>query len=126
MNTSYEKFSFYNNYFGGSIEGDNIISTDFYGNKQIVGVTTKKHQETLDLLNNYYNKLVEVGIIQKEKSPEELASEQNKMMQEMFAQMKAMQEKLDNLQNEKDIIMKGKTNGYESNSKYIDTKVTVE
>lgn len=126
MNTSYEKFSFYNNYFGGSIEGDNIISTDFYGNKQVVGVTTKKHQETLDLLNTYYNKLVDLGVIEKEKSPEELVSEQNKMMQEMFAQMKAMQEKLDSLQNEKDIIMKGKKNGYESNSKYVDPKAPIK
>lgn len=98
MNTSYEKLSFYNTFFGGSIDGDNIISTDFYGNKQVVGVTMKKYQDTLDLLNTYYNKLIELGIIEKEKTPEDIAKEQQQMMQAMFAQMQVMQEKLDSLQ----------------------------
>lgn len=82
MNTSYEKLSFYNNYFGGYIDGDNILSTDFYGNKTIVGVTSKKYKDTVDLLNTYYNKLVELGVIEKEKTPEDLAKEQQQMMQE--------------------------------------------
>lgn len=109
MNTSYEKLSFYNTFFGGSIDGDNIISTDFYGNKQVVGVTMKKYQDTLDLLNTYYNKLIELGIIEKEKTPEDIAKEQQQMMQAMFAQMQVMQEKLDSLQskNNEEIIMKG-------------------
>lgn len=98
MNTSYEKLSFYNTFFGGSIDGDNIISTDFYGNKQVVGVTMKKYQDTLDLLNTYYNKLIELGIIEKEKTPEDIAKEQQQMMQAMFVQMQVMQEKLDSLQ----------------------------
>ena len=42
MNTSYEKLSFYNTFFGGSIDGDNIISTDFYGNKQVLYVILPK------------------------------------------------------------------------------------
>lgn len=97
MNTSYEKLSFYNTFFGGSIDGDNIVSTDFYGNKQIVGVTMKKYQDTLDLLNTYYNKLIELGVIEKEKTPEDIAKEQQQMMQAMFTQMQMMQEKLDTL-----------------------------
>lgn len=116
MNTSYEKLSFYNNYFGGYIDGDNILSTDFYGNKQVVGVTMKKHKETLDLLNTYYNKLIELGVIEKEKTPEDIAKEQQQMMQAMFAQMQSMQEKLDSLQNKNDeIIEKDINNEYESN-----------
>lgn len=117
MNTSYEKFSFYNNYFGGYIEGDNILSADFYGNKQIVGVTTKKHNETLELLNTYYNKLLELGVIEKEKTPEDIAKEQQKMMQAMFAQMQSMQQALDSLQHKnEDLSEKDVNNGYESNS----------
>lgn len=116
MNTSYEKLSFYNNYFGGYIDGDNIISNDFYGNKQIVGVTIKKHKETLDLLNTYYNKLIELGVIEKEKTPEDIAKEQQQMMQAMFAQMQSMQEKLDSLQNKNsEPIVKDINNEYESN-----------
>lgn len=117
MNTSYEKLSFYNNYFGGIIEGDNILSTDFYGNKTLVGVTIKKHKETVELLNTYYNKLVELGVIEKEKTPEDIAKEQQQMMQAMFAQMQAMQEKLDNLQIKEEVkVEKDINDGYESNS----------
>ena len=59
----------------------------------------KKYQDTLDLLNTYYNKLIELGVIEKEKTPEDIAKEQQQMMQAMFTQMQMMQEKLDNLQN---------------------------
>lgn len=116
MNTSYEKFSFYNNFFGGTIEGDNILSTDFYGNKQLIGVTTKKHQETVELLNTYYNKLVEIGVIEKEKTPEDIAKEQQQVMQAMLAQMKTMQEALNDLQQEKHSL-KGEENEYKPNCK---------
>lgn len=126
MNTSYEKLSFYNTFFGGSIDGDNIISTDFYGNKQIVGVTIKKYQDTLDLLNSYYNKLIEVGVIEKEKTPEDIAKEQQEMMQSMMLQMKAMQEKLDNIQTERNIIIEGEQNEHEPNSKLNNTEIKYE
>lgn len=123
MNTSYEKFSFYNNYFGGSIEGDNIISTDFYGNKQIVGVTTKKHQETVELLNSYYNKLVELGVIEKEKTPEDIAKEQQQMMQTMMLQMQTMQQALTELQQNK---TKGEEHEHQSTIKNDGSEIKYE
>lgn len=127
MNTSYEKFSFYNNYFGGTIDGDNIISTDFYGNKQIVGVTTKKHKETVELLNSYYNKLVELGVIEKEKTAEDIAKEQQQLMQTMIQQMQTMQQALSELQQEKvSNNIKGVENEYQSNSNNIGSEVQFE
>lgn len=117
MNTSYEKVSFYNNFFGGSIDGDNIYTSDFYGNKNLIGVTIKKHQETLDLLNTYYNKLIEVGVIEKEKTPEEIAKEQQQMMQSMMEQMQAMQETIQSLQTQKNQSNKGDINEYRTSSK---------
>lgn len=101
MNTSYEKVSFFNNYFGGIIDGNNIYTTDFYGNKQLIGVTTKKHQETVDLLDTYYNKLIELGVIEKEKTPDEIAKEQQQMMQAMMNQMAEMQHTIQTLQSQK-------------------------
>jgi hypothetical protein len=95
MNTSYEKLSFYNSFFSGMIDGDNIMTTDFYGNKQPIGVTLKKYQETKDLLKTYYDKLVELGVLEEEKTPEEVAKEQQEMMKAMMLQMKEMQEKID-------------------------------
>lgn len=126
MNTSYEKLSFYNSFFGGSIDGDNILSTDFYGNKQIIGVTMKKYQDTIDLLNSYYNKLIELGVIEKEKTPEDIAKEQQEMLQTMMLQMKAMQEKLENIQTERNIIIEGEQNEPKSDSKFFDTEIQYE
>lgn len=126
MNTSYEKFSFYNNYFGGTIDGDNIISTDFYGNKQIVGVTMKKHKETVDLLNTYYNKLVDLGVIEKEKTAEDIAKEQQQLMQTMIQQMQTMQQALTELQQEKINNTKGEANEYQSNSINIGSEIQPE
>lgn len=123
MNTSYEKVSFYNNFFGGSIDGENIYSSDFYGNKNLIGVTIKKHQETLDLLNTYYNKLIEVGVIEKEKTPEEIAKEQQQMMQSMMEQMQIMQATIQSLQTKnQDKTIKGDKNEHQSDSKFVDTK----
>ena len=93
-NASYEKFSFYNNVFSGVIENDCIFSTDFYGNRQQVGVSNKKHQETLDLLKSYYDKLVDAGIIVKEKTPEEIMHEQNALMQQLVVQVSQLQSEL--------------------------------
>jgi hypothetical protein len=121
MNTSYEKISFYNNFFGGTIDGDNILTTDYYGNKQVIGVTSKKYKETMELLTTYYNKLVEVGVIEKEKTAEDIAKEQQLMMQTLMNQMKAMQDKLDSLQENK-----GETNGYKSDSEQLDTNIGFE
>lgn len=119
MNTSYEKLSFYNSYFGGTIEGDNILSSDFYGNKTLVGVTIKKYQDTLDLLNTYYNKLVELGVIEKEKTPEEVAKEQQEMIKTMMLQMQHMQEKIDSLNEQNQAIRKDTQNdGYKQISEY--------
>lgn len=119
MNTSYEKLSFYNSYFGGTIEGDNILSSDFYGNKTLVGVTIKKYQDTLDLLNTYYNKLVELGVIEKEKTPEEVAKEQQEMIKTMMLQMQHMQEKIDSLNEQNQAIRKDTQNdGYKQISEH--------
>lgn len=135
MNTSYEKLSFYNSYFGGTIEGDNILSSDFYGNKTLVGVTIKKYQDTLDLLNTYYNKLVELGVIEKEKTPEEVAKEQQEMIKTMMLQMQHMQEKIDSLNEQNQNVRKDIQNdGYKQNSEHnneqneheLDTTTNVE
>lgn len=101
-NASYEKFSFYNSVFNGTIENDVIYSTDFYGNRQQIGVTSKKHQETLDLLKTYYDKLVDAGIIVKEKTPEEIMHEQNALMQQLVVQVSQLQTELKTLKGVKE------------------------
>lgn len=134
MNTSYEKLSFFNTFFSGTIDNDNIYSTDFYGNRQLIGVTQKKHQETVDLLNTYYNKLVELGIIEKEKTPEDIAKEQQQMMQAMMNEIQSMQKTIEamkttqsnNLDNTKIEQNNGGNNEYQSNDEFHNTKVESE
>ena len=101
FNTSYEKLSFYNNMFNAFIDGDSIYSSDFYGNRQLQGVTLKKHQETLDLLNTYYNKLVDLGAIEKEKSAEEIAMEQNQLMQQLLNQLQDLKNEVKEIKGSK-------------------------
>ena len=59
---------------------------------------------------------------------EDIAKEQQQMMQAMFAQMQVMQEKLDSLQskNNEEIIMKGENDERESNSEYVNTEIQSE
>lgn len=101
FNTSYEKLSFYNNIFNAIVDGDSIYSSDFYGNRQLIGVVSKKHQETLDLLNTYYNKLVELGAIEKEKSAEEIAMEQNQLMQQLLSQIQDLKSEVKEIKGSK-------------------------
>lgn len=118
MNTSYEKLSFYNSFFGGTIEGDNILSSDFYGNKTVVGVTLKKYEDTLNLLNLYYDKLVDLGVIEKEKTPEDIAKEQQEMMKQMMEKMQEMQATIDSMNNKQALTKGNRNDEYESNSKH--------
>lgn len=121
FNTSYEKLSFYNNMFNAYIDGDSIYSSDFYGNRQLQGVTSKKHQETLDLLNTYYNKLVELGAIEKEKSAEEIAMEQNQLMQQLLNQLQDLKKEVKEIKGSK---LDEHTTDFSNNIKKFESKST--
>lgn len=83
------------------IENGNIMQVDFYGNKQIVGVTTEAYKELEKISTEYYNKLVELGAIVPPKTPEQIQQETMQMMSEMMAQMQKMKAEMEELKNGK-------------------------
>ena len=66
---------------------DGDISDVLTGKK--IGVTLDKYKEIEDISMQYYNKLIEAGLIEKEKTPEEIAEEQNKLISALYGELKA-------------------------------------
>lgn len=83
------------------IEGNNIVQIDAYGNKRVIGVTQSAYDELEKISTEYYNKLVEVGIIEVQKTPEQLQQEQVQMMSELMEQMKQVKAEMEVLKNAK-------------------------
>lgn len=78
----------YENFRQYVIEGDKIYDKDLYGNKTVIGVTNKAYEDLNKITEEYYNKLVELGVIVPEKTPEQIQQEQNQLMQELLRQIK--------------------------------------
>lgn len=86
------------------IDNDDILSVDFYNNKQKIGVTLKKHQELEDICNTYYDKLVELGAIKKPKTAEELAAEQTEIISQLVDQNKMILQQIQSMQIEMEAL----------------------
>lgn len=90
------------NVFTAVIDQDGIIYEAGTGRKrQVVGIDTQKEQEYIktiaelrETLDNYYGKLVSLGVITPPKTPEEIAAEQLKLAQEQAAQQAEINSKL--------------------------------
>lgn len=78
----------YENFRQYVIEGDKICDKDLYGNKTVIGVTNKAYEDLNKITEEYYNKLVELGVIVPEKTPEQIQQEQNQLMQDLLQQIK--------------------------------------
>ena len=64
-------------------DGTDIYQTDYAGNRQLIGKTLSAYSELEQTITEYYNKLVELGVIIPPKSQEELMAEMQKFMLEM-------------------------------------------
>lgn len=65
------------------VDGADIYQTDYAGNRQMIGKTLSAYSELEQTTTEYYNKLVELGVIVPPKSQEELMTEMQKSMLEM-------------------------------------------
>ena len=65
------------------IDGENIVQQDYIGNRQIIGKTAAAYSELEQTTQEYYNKLVELGVIVPPKSPEETMEEMRRTMDQM-------------------------------------------
>ena len=64
-------------------DGADIYQTDYTGSRQLIGKTLSAYNELEQTTMEYYNKLVELGVIVPPKSQEELMAEMQKSMLEM-------------------------------------------
>lgn len=65
------------------VDGSDIYQTDYMGNRQQVGKTLSAYNDLEQTTTEYYNKLVELGVIVPPKSQEELMAEMQRSMLEM-------------------------------------------
>ncbi len=65
------------------VDGTDIYQTDYAGNRQMIGKTLSTYNELEQTTTEYYNKLVELGVIVPPKSQEEIMAEMQKSMLEM-------------------------------------------
>lgn len=93
---TYERLEFLNNMVPAVIMGDEIFQCDMYGRNQTkIGVSLKKYNEATSTLQKYYEKLVELGIIQEEKKPEE-------MMKEFMEEIRTLRQEIKHLKEDRD------------------------
>lgn len=79
------------------VDGDNIIQTDCFGNRKVVGKTAEAYAELEATTAEYYNKLVELGVIVPEKSPEEMMREMQKAMYDMAGVIAALKTEMEGM-----------------------------
>ena len=70
--------------------GDDIVQTDLTGATRIIGKKIETYSELEKTTQQYYDKLVELGVIVPPKTPEQ----QNKELQEQMLQMAGIMESL--------------------------------
>ena len=74
---------------------DNVILQCNYGQPlKKIGVTMEKYNDALNLVNEYRNKLIELGVIEKEKTPEDLQRETNALLLKLNQRMDTMEAQL--------------------------------
>lgn len=105
-----ESFAFHgysmNNQIMCVVNGDDILQIDYMtGQQKPIGKTTKSYSELEQTTSEYYNKLVDLGVIVPPKDPQEAMAEMQKTMQDMASLIQSLSNEVKEL----------KKNGPESN-----------
>lgn len=77
-----------------TVEDNTILQCNYGQPFKKIGVTMEKYNDALKLINEYRNKLIELGVIEKEKSPEELQKETNALLIKLNDRINNMEEQL--------------------------------
>lgn len=85
------------------IDGDIVYQTDMTGARRQIGYTTSAYNELQDTTTEYYEKLVELGVIVPEKTTEDVLKETQNTMLEMAQIMKSLQDEITQLKAEKGV-----------------------
>lgn len=81
------------------VDGTDIYQTDYAGNRQLIGKTMSAYGELEQTTAQYYDKLVELGVIVPPKSQEELMAEMQKSMLQMSDIIAGLSNELKELKN---------------------------
>lgn len=65
------------------VDGTEIVQVDYMHNRRVIGKTLAAYEELEGTTTQYYEKLVELGVIVPEKTPEQMMSEMQGTMLEM-------------------------------------------
>lgn len=77
------------------------INPIYGGQRNRVGVTDAKYNELKAISDEYYAKLVELGVITPPKSPEEMQKETMQIMSGMLEEIRSMKNEMEALKNER-------------------------
>ena len=86
------------------VDGTDIYQTDYMGNRKLIGKTQASYEELEVTTKQYYDKLVELGVIVPQKTPEQMMAEmQNTMldMSKIIASLSAEVKELKNNEHER-------------------------
>ena len=81
------------------INGDNIIQTDYLGQQKVIGKTAQAYADLESTTTEYYNKLVELGVITPPVSQEEMISKMQKSMTDMCDMIASLKAELEGVKN---------------------------
>lgn len=78
-----------------TIENEKILRLNHLGQSiQQIGVITSQYEEALKVAAGYKEKLIEAGIIKKERTPQELHDEQMAAIQALLNKVNTLEEKV--------------------------------
>lgn len=72
------------------LEDSDIIQTDYMGNRKKIGKTLRAYQDLEDTCTEYYDKLVELGVIIPQKSQEEMLADLQKTVAALTNEIKEL------------------------------------
>lgn len=72
------------------VDGTDIIQVDMLGNRKAIGKTAEAYQELESVAQEYYDKLVSLGVIVPPKSQEEMMRDMAKLIADLSAEVKEM------------------------------------
>lgn len=85
------------------IENESIVQMGSWGNPpKEIGVTLKKYNDLYDLLTQYREKLIELGVIEREKTQEEMQKENQLILSEILKRLDNLEQEKTNVRHQKD------------------------
>lgn len=81
------------------VNGDDIVQTDCFGTQKAIGKTIQAYTELENTTKEYYDKLIELGVIVPPKTQEEMISQMQKSMQDMCELVSSLKKEIEEVKN---------------------------